>query len=261
MIGRPMLEVTLLTLGSVVGVSLVSLVGVVYFIFDEAAVRKTLLYAVSFSTGALFGDVFIHMLPEMAEEDGFAEKLLVVLAGIVFSFVVEKVINWRHCHAIPGLDDEHDRDHHHHHSHLGAMSIMGDGVHNFIDGVVIASSFLAGIPIGISTTLAVVFHEIPDEVGNFAVLLHSGYGRKKAILFNLLSALAAVAGAVFVLLMSGSIPLTGFFLPFAAGNLLYIAGSDLIPELHKETNWKASLGQLLALICGMAAMYLLLFLA
>ena len=137
------------------------------------------------------------------------------------------------------------------------MSTMGESVHNFIDGVVIAASYLASVPIGISTTLAVVFHEIPHEIGNFAVLLHSGFRRKRAILFNMLSAGTAVLGTICVLITSRSLEsLTVYLLPFAAGNLLYIAGSDLIPELHKETGIRQSLGQLCALLCGMGLMFL-----
>jgi zinc and cadmium transporter len=240
-----------LSLGSVIGVSLLSLLGIAFFLLEEKTVRGVLLYAVSFSTGAMLGDVFIHILPDMAAAPDFNQKLLVVLFGIVFSFAIEKIIHWRHCHAFP----EQDHDHHH---DIGIMSSMGESVHNFIDGVVIAASFMAGIPIGISTTLAVVFHEIPHEIGNFAVLLHSGFSRKKAVLFNALSAGTAIIGTLSVFAFSGSHAFSNQLLPFAAGNLLYIAGSDLIPELHKETLWKKSVIQLLALIAGMGLMYLIL---
>lgn len=248
-----MVTITLYALASVIGVSLLSLLGIVFFLFEESFVKKSLLYFVSFSTGGLLGDVFIHILPDMARKPGtFGASLLVVLLGIIFSFVMEKIIHWRHCHMLP--DDDHD----HHHA-VGAMSALGESVHNFIDGIVIAASFLASIPIGISTTLAVVFHEIPHEIGNFAVLLHSGFGRRKAILFNMFSASTAILGTVLVLATSRSLTsLTTYLLPFAAGNLLYIAGSDLIPELHKETRWKESVGQLIGLLCGMGVMYLVL---
>lgn len=139
------------------------------------------------------------------------------------------------------------------------MSIMGESVHNFIDGVIIASSYMVSIPLGISTTLAIVFHEIPHEVGNFAVLLHSGFSRKKALMFNLLSASVSIIGAIAVLIFSQSfVSLNEYLLPFAAGNLLYIAGSDLIPELHKETGIRQGIIQLLAMIGGMLVMYAIL---
>ena len=129
-------------------------------------------------------------------------------------------------------------------------------MHNFIDGLVIAAAFFASIPIGISTTLAVVLHEIPHEVGNVAILLHSGYSKKNALLFNCLSAGSSILGAALVLLFSSSsAALADGILPFAAGNLLYIAGSDLIPELHKETELKKTLGQLVCIVLGMVMMY------
>lgn len=245
---------SLYTLGSVLLVSLLSFLGIFFFLFESGVVKKTLLYFVSFSTGGLLGDVFIHIMPELAEkQDTFATSLYVLLSGIVFSFIVEKIIHWRHCHAMP-------LEHQDHHHSTGIMSSAGESVHNLIDGIVIAAAYMASVPIGISTTLAVVFHEIPHEIGNFAVLLHSGFGRGRALLFNILSASTAIAGAILVLLTSRSFDaFTGYLLPFAAGNLLYIAGSDLIPELHKETGWKQSVGQLIALLCGIAVMVLLLW--
>lgn len=237
---------------SVIGVSLLSLLGMLFFLVEEKMIRGALLYAVSFSTGALLGDVFIHMIPDMAADAAsFPYKMPVILVGILFSFAMEKIIHWRHCHSFP------DQDHDHHH-HVGVMSAMGEGVHNFIDGVVIAASFLASVPIGISTTLAVVFHEIPHEIGNFAVLLHSGFGRGKALLFNVLSASAAILGTLCVFAFNGSHAFSDQLLPFAAGNLLYIAGSDLIPELHKETRWNRSVVQLAFLMAGMVLMYVIL---
>ncbi len=139
---------------------------------------------------------------------------------------------------------------------MGIINLVGESMHNFIDGLVIAAGFLAGIPIGISTALAVALHEIPHEVGNVAVLLHSGYSKKNALLFNALSASSSLIGAAIVLLFSSSSAAIGpMMLPFAAGNLLYIAGSDLIPELHKETELRKTLGQLVCIVLGMVLMY------
>ncbi|MFA6523488.1 MAG: ZIP family metal transporter [Candidatus Peribacteraceae bacterium] len=243
------------TLGSVIGVSLLSLLGVGFFFMQERLMRRLLLVLVSFSSGALLGDVFIHLLPEIAEGGSFPTALLIVLGGIVFSFVMEKIIHWHHCHLLP--EDEQEHGHRH---DVGAMSLFGDGVHNFIDGLAIASSFLVSVPVGLSTTIAVVFHEIPGEIGDFAILLHAGYSKKRALFFNFLSALTAVAGAILALLGQqyfGS--LNVFLLPFAAGNLLYIAGSDLIPELHREEGFRKSVLQLIAMVAGIAVMYAMLF--
>ena len=239
------------TLLSITIVSLVPLVGISLFFVREKILRKSLLFLVSFSTGGLLGDVFLHMIPEMAELEGFSGALYILLGGIVFSFVVEKIIHWRHCHFLPADDHEH-----HHHHPVGLISLLGDAVHNFIDGLVIAGSFLVSLPVGISTTLAVIFHEIPQEIGDFAILVQSGYSRKKALAFNVLSAVTAFAGALLVFAGTKSFgSLETALLPFAAGNFLYIAGSDLIPELHKESRLHQAVLQLLFMVAGIAVMY------
>ena len=248
--------VALYSLISVVGVSLLSLLGILFFVIEEKRIRTSLLYIVSFSTGALLGDVFMHILPDLAEnKDLFPQSLMIVLGGIVFSFAVEKIIHWRHCHVFPDDHGGHDHDH-----AVGIMSLMAESMHNFIDGIVIAASFLAGTRIGFATTLAVMFHEIPHEIGNFAVLLHSGFTKRKALVFNVLSATSAIVGAIIVILASRSFEgFTSSLLPFAAGNLLYIAGSDLIPELHKQTLLRQGVLQLIGMICGMGFMYMMVF--
>lgn len=209
---------------------------------------------VSFSTGALLGDVFIHIIPEMAENTDFLTTgLLITLAGIVISFVLEKVIFWRHCHIMPSKESHHD-----HHHNVGLMNLLGDGVHNFIDGALIAGSFLVSVPLGIATTFAVFFHEIPQEIGDFAVLIYSGYEQKRALFLNFLSACAAFVGAGIILIWSAPLPIIGMYiLPLAAGNFVYIAGSDLIPELHKETRLKPMLVQLMSMLAGILIMYAL----
>lgn len=242
----------LLTILSVLAVSLVSLVGVLLFTLHKECLERCLLYLVSFSTGALLGNVFIHIIPELAEDAEFLPTaLLIVLSGIVFSFIMEKIILWRHCHVMPTQEV-------HHHHRIGLMNLSADALHNFIDGTLIAGSFLVSIPVGIATTVAVALHEIPQEIGDFAILLYSGYTKSRALFFNLLAALAALLGAVVILLFSKSLPLTGMYLlPFAAGNFLYIAGSDLIPELHKETRLQHALLQLFCMVGGIFVMYAL----
>lgn len=232
---------------SVLGVSLLSLLGIVFFLFEESIVRRSLLFFVSFSTGALLGDVFIHIIPDLAARpETFPRDLTIVLVGILFSFVLEKIIHWRHCHDLSCAE----------HHPAGLINLIGESMHNFIDGIVIAASFLASIPLGLSTSLAILFHEIPHEVGNVAILLHSGYPKMKAVIFNCLSALSALAGAILVLVSASfSSSISDLLLPFAAGNLLYIAGSDLIPELHRETKPLHSIGQLLCIMAGMGVMY------
>jgi zinc and cadmium transporter len=258
MLSLSTLPVSVLAIVSVVGVSLLSLLGIVFFLVEERFVERVLLYFVSFSTGALLGDVFLHMVPDMADDAIFLPKaMIVVLGGILFSFIIEKIVHWRHCHV---LEHNHDHDHEHHHP-AGILSLVGETIHNFIDGVVIAASFVASPAVGLATTLAVVFHEIPHEIGNYAILLHSGYGKERALLFNFLAACSSIVGAIAVLLVSSSLEnVTVYMLPFAAGNLLYIAGSDLIPELHKHTKISQGILQLLCMLIGMVMMYGILFL-
>lgn len=238
---------------SVVIVSLISLVSISTFLFKNSKIHKTLLILVSFSTGALFGDVFFHLLPEAVEESGFGLNLsFSILAGIILSFIIEKIIHWRHCHL------PHETEHIH---PFAAMNLYGDGVHNFIDGLIIGASYLVSIPIGIATTLAVILHEIPQEIGDTGVLLKGGLSRYKVIIFNFISAIVALLGTLVAFSLNlGGLNLISFLIPFAAGNFIYIAGADLIPELHKEVKLKNSLLQLGAILLGLAIMYLLLFL-
>ncbi len=245
------------TIISVLAVSVISLAGLVTLALTATKLKKVLIYLVSFSAGALFGDAFFHLLPEAVEEaGGFGLALSAyVLAGISTLFIVEKVIRWKHCH-VPMQTTHH---HEHHHRPFAITNLIGDAVHNFIDGIIIGASYLASIPIGIATTLAVILHELPQEIGDFGVLVHGGFSRMKALFFNLLTALTAVVGAVIALMMSESAEnLTTFFIPFAAGAFIYIAGSDLIPELHRDATAHESLLQLLTFAFGIAVMALLL---
>ena len=237
---------------SVLIVSLISLVGVLSLSVKSKSLKKFLIYAVSFSAGALFGDAFFHLLPEAVEESGFSISMSIyILAGILVLFVIEKFIHWRHCHS-------ESNDHIH---PFVFTNLFGDGLHNFIDGLIIGASYLASIPVGVATTIAVILHEIPQEIGDFGVIIHGGFSRSKALFFNFLSAVTAVFGAVIALVLSSRVEhLTAFLVPFAAGGFIYIAGSDLIPELHKEVKIKNSLLQLLMFILGLVVMYILLFL-
>lgn len=235
-------------LGSVFLVSFISLIGVMLLAINEAAIRRNMLTLVSFSTGAMLGNVFLHLLPEMAEQEGgFERGLPLVLAGIIASFLMEKFIHWRHCHDLTCEAHVHP---------AGPLVLMGDAAHNIIDGVLIAGAYLVSVPLGVATTAAVVLHEIPQEFGDFAVLLHSGYAKRKALVFNFFSACTAFLGAVLVLLLSRQVEgIEAVLVPLAAGNFLYIAGSDLIPELHKETRGRQAMLQLLGILAGIALMY------
>jgi zinc and cadmium transporter len=242
------------TLLSVILVSLVSLIGIFTLSIKIERLKKILIYLISFSAGALLGDVFIHLLPEIVEENGFEiSTSLGVLGGIAIFFVVEKIIHWRHCHM--PIDNKE-------HVHAFAYTnLIGDGVHNFLDGIIIASAYLVNIPAGIATTFAVILHEIPQEIGDFGVLIHGGFSKVRALLMNFISSLLAVLGAVLTLLIGsrveGIIPI---LVSLAAGGFIYVAGSDLIPELHKETGVKKSILQLVAFLLGIVVMACLLLL-
>ena len=236
---------------SVLFVSAASLVGIVTLSLREARLRQILLYLVSFAAGTMLGGAFIHLLPE-ASESGFTTLVSSsVLAGILVSFTLEKVIHWRHCHAPVGNGHPHP---------FAYMNLFGDFVHNFIDGLIIAASYIAGIPTGIATTVAVLLHEIPQEIGDFGVLLHGGFTKKKAIMYNFLTALSAVIGAAVAIVASSAIAGAGtFLLGFAAGGFIYIALTDLVPELHKTSSCDSfstrALIQLMVLSFGVMIMY------
>ncbi len=231
-------------------VSLISLIGILFFFLKKSTLDKTLLFLVSLSAGSLFGGALLHLLPEAIEKTGFTLTVsLSVLAGIISFFLIEKYVHWHHCH------DAQCQGHKH---HLVVMNLVGDGVHNFIDGVIIAVSYLASIPLGIATTIAVILHEVPQEISDFGVLLYSGLKKSKALFYNLLSALVAVIGAI-IGLMFATETFISLIIPFAAGGFIYIAGSDLIPELHKKCGAKDSFWHILALILGISLMVLLKF--
>jgi zinc and cadmium transporter len=238
--------------GSVLLVSLVSLIGVITIGLNREFLSKIVLYLVSFSAGSLFGGAFVHLLPEAVEEFGFGTEISIyLLLGIAVFFIIEKVIHWHHCHGFPAGKCELKS--------FTYMNLIGDGVHNFIDGMVIAASYMVNTTTGIASTIAVIFHEIPQEIGDFGVLIHGGFSKKKALFMNFLSALTALIGAAAVILLASITEnLLAFMLPFAAGNFIYIAGSDLIPELHKEYELKKSLGLLIAFLAGIGIMFLLL---
>jgi zinc and cadmium transporter len=241
----------LLGLTSVIIISAISLVGVLVLWLKDQQLKKILLYLVSFSVGGLFGDAFIHLLPETIEEIGFGiSASVLILFGILSSFAIEKFLQWRHCHIPTSSEHPHS---------FAYMNLFGDAVHNLIDGLIVGGSYIASIPVGISTTLAVIFHEIPQELGDFGVLIHGGFNKKKALWFNFLTALTAILGAATSLIigatLEGFIPL---LIPFAAGNFIYIAGSDLIPELRKdEPNPKKATLQVASIALGVGTMLLL----
>lgn len=246
-----MREIWFYTIISVLIISLISLIGIFTFSVKIEKLKKWLIYLVAFSAGALLGDAFLHLIPELFNKEFNMKFSVYILCGIFLFLFAEKIIKWHHCH---NLNCKHVKS-------FALMNLIGDGVHNFLDGLIIAGSYLVNLPIGIATSLAVLFHEIPQEIGDFGVLIHGGFSKSKALILNLLSALLAVIGAVSALLLNNVINgLQNILISIAIGGFIYIACSDLIPELNKEFSLKKSLIQLLFLILGVLIMAGLLYL-
>ena len=241
-------------------ISLISLIGVFTIRFKGKAMRRVVLFLVYMSVGALFGDTFIHLLPEAYLEGSKIVTALSVIGGILLFFVLEKILKWRHSHEV-------DDPQHPHHQEANGIEpyaytiIAGDALHNFIDGLLIAASFLINPTTGIATTIAVIAHEIPQEFGNFAILLHTGMRRGQALMWNFLSALTAIIGALIpFIFLSNHETLVNYLLPITAGGFIYIAGSDLLPELKNHTKLRDTLAQVSAIIFGVLIMASLLLL-
>ncbi len=256
----------LYALASVTLVSLVSLIGLAALSFREASLRKVIFFIVSLATGALFGDALFHLIPEAVEEVGsFTAPMLLVASGILGFFILEKFFHWHHHHT--GLEAEHPEEDcpplthtHPARSPLARLVLTSDTVHNLLDGIVIGAAYLSSIELGLATTAAIILHEIPQEVGDFGILLHAGLSKLRALFFNFITALSAIAGTLLVFALPGIESFVPYVIAFAAGNFLYVAGSDLVPELHKTKDAPRSLLQFMGLLAGFVAMYLLLFL-
>ncbi len=229
-------------LASVIAVSLVSLVGVVFVGLKENLLKRVLMVLIGFSSGTLLGATFLHLLPEASEELGPA-VFYYVLLGIFCFFALEKFLYWRHCHE--GECPVHM---------FVYLNLIGDAIHNFVDGMIIATTFVISLGKGLAVTLAVVSHEIPQEIGDFGVQIYGGLDRRKALAYNFLSALAAVIGALVAYFLT-ALPNFGIVLvSFAAGGFIYVAATDLMPELHKKSRADQSIVQLISILLGIMLM-------
>ena len=255
-----MSQAAIYSLLSVLIVSGISLVGALTFVWKDSFLKKILFVLVSLATGALFGDAIIHLIPETFELVSGTTASVFILSGILVFFILEKFLHWHHSHG------EHDEGLHGSEiaketggiKPVGIMVIVSDGVHNFIDGAIIATGFSIGFEVGMATTIAIILHEIPQEMGDFGLLIHAGFSKGRALLLNFASAAASFLGVGLVIFLGS---LSDYSLAvlsgFAAGNFLYLAGSDLIPELHKNRDLKSSFIQFLGIVIGVAVMFLL----
>jgi len=238
------LSVLLWIILSTIIVSLLSLVGIITLVLsDEKFLNRIVLILVAFAAGALMGGAFLHLFPESVEEIDALDASLILLAGFTVFFLLERIIFWHHCHEKSCPIHP-----------FAYLNLMGDGVHNFIDGVIIAAAFIIEIRLGFVTTIAVISHEVPQELGDFGVLVYGGFDKIKALLFNLLSAITAIVGGILGYYIFSEAESVVYLLPFAAGGFLYIASSDLIPELHKEEDVKRSMESFTFFILGLLFM-------
>ena len=215
--------------------------GAVFISWNRKVLEKVIVYSLAFSSGVLLSSAFLELLPESVALSHDAAFPL-VLAGMVTFFCLEKLIHWHH--HVDGDHEESDRP-------VAYLTLIGDAIHNFVDGAVIAAAYIVSIPLGVTTTLAVIAHEVPHELSDFLILIHGGFSNRKALKYNFLSATTAIFGAIVVLMLaSQSENIERYLVPFAAGNFIYIASSDLIPELLKKRQGASSLLQVALLLGG-----------
>jgi zinc and cadmium transporter len=218
-----------------------------FLLFPEKLQRRLIPHLVSYATGTLLGAAFLAMLPHALKEIPAGTALAAVLAGFLTFFVLEKLVIWRHCH------DSHCEVH----SATGALILLGDSLHNLVDGIILAAAFLSSVPLGILTFLAILAHEIPQELGDVAILVQSGYSRGRALLYNLLASLPTLVGALLAYTFLNTVQsFTPHVMAFSAASFIYIASADLIPGLHRQTGLADAARQLLLILAGIATIIL-----
>lgn len=233
-------------------ISLISLVGVGGLAINKNLIKRITFLLISLAAGTLIGDVFLHILPEIAESGAEWSWGGVVIVGILAFFLLEKLLSWHHHHHVDQSEEECDHS-------VGWINLAADGLHNFVDGLILAAAFSTSLELGIATTIAVMLHEIPQELGDFGVLMHAGFSRGRALAYNFVSALMAVAGFMLAYAVSSFMETADYLMAFAAGGFIYIAVADLLPELSKDKRWKVGLLQLTTVLIGVGIMWLLTF--
>ncbi len=231
-------------IGSSLVMSAIALVGSVTLFLKEETLERILLPLVAFAAGSMIGGAFFHMIPAGITKFGNTTSFYVwIVVGFSVFFALEQLLHWHHCHRA-SADCKRP---------LTYLILIGDGLHNFIGGMAIASTFIADIRLGIMAWLAAAAHEIPQELGDFGVLIHGGWGKRKALMFNVLSALTFLAGGLLAYVASFNFDVS-FLIPFAAGNFLYIGASDLVPEVKEHENLRDNIKNFLAFISGLVLM-------
>lgn len=247
-----------IVLFTVMGGLVSALAASLFLVVSDKWRRRALPHLISFATGSLLGAAFLGLLPHALESAG-PERLhevgLAVLAGILLFFVLEKLVLWRHCHA--DHCDVHAPEDHHRDAASGTMILAGDALHNLLDGVLIAAAFVTDLHLGVVTALAVIAHEVPQEVGDLAVLLNGGMSRRRALGFNVLVSLTTVVGGVIAYYwLDNTRAALPYALAIAASSFIYVAVADLIPGLHRQVNLRESLGQFVLIGAGTSVIFL-----
>ena len=239
------------------GISLIAFIGILTLFLKKKFLNKILLILVALSAGALIGGAFLHLLPKSIQKTGNLLTLfLYLIGGFVLFFILEQFIRWHHCGG-KSEEEERKRGHQSGKKPFSYLILFSDTLHNFIDGLVIAASFLVGPAVGLVTTLAIALHEIRQGIGDFGVLVYGVFGKRHALLFNFLTCLTAVIGGLVGFMLAGQIGnAIIYLLPFAAGNFIYIAASDLIPEIKHEDSPTDSLINFVVFLVGIGLMLL-----
>ncbi len=243
-------------IGSTVLISLISLIGVLTLTLKKGFLIKITSLLVAFAVGSLIGVAIFDLIPEAFVINQQTASISIVI-GILLFFGIERFIGWHHQHHKEDIDPKGFKEHHHDHEKpFVYTALTADFIHNFVDGVLIGVSFLVNIPLGIATTVAVALHEIPQEIGDFAILIHAGLKVKKALLYNFFAAISAVVGGVIGFYLASSIEtFTVYLLGIGGGGFLYLAMTDLLPEINREKSRKNSIAQFAALIAGLIIIY------
>ena len=233
-------DITLSVIGASLMVSFSSLSGLFVLWIEPAKLQKIVPYLVALAVGVLLGDAFIHLIPDAVERQGSVSRVcLMTLMGVFVFFVLEKIVRWRHDHQVDFSEIDINAI-----QPMAKMNLVGDALHNFVDGVLIAGSFLTDPILGVTTAFAIIAHEIPQEIGDVGALIYGGFSPKKAVIYNFYCSLTVVVGALFTLILSQVAESSlVFLLPIAAGGFIYIAATDMIPALHQHSTLLNLFGQ------------------